>query len=196
MKTMKLSVALAAALFSATSFTGKVSAFVNVIPMDIPEKSIVQVTAPENTAASVYIYDEDGTMLHADRINQKSSTTRIYDFTNLESGVYTFESRMDLMNVTKKIGVNDSKVEILSKEFEFKPVFMVKRDQLMVNFMNQEMAEIEFTLESSDEIYYTGNEGNDFNFQKTIDISKLWNGEYYATLKVGGQTYYHYFNVN
>ena len=195
MKTIKLSVAFAAALFSATSFTGKVSAFVNVIPMEIPEKTIVQVTSPANISASIYIYDDAGTMLHSDRISPESST-KLYDFSNLRDGVYTFESNSEYMNITKKIGIEDSKVEILSKETEFKPYFSVEEDELIVTFIHQDLKDVEFSIENAIEVFYQENEGNELNFQKKFDISKLWLGEHYAKLKVGGKTYHHYFNLN
>jgi hypothetical protein len=134
-------------------------------------------------------------MLHSDEISS-DATTKVYDFSNLRDGIYTFESKSENMNITKKIGVEGSKVEILSKESEFKPIFSVENDELRVNFLNQNMEDVEFSIESTAEVFYQENEGNEMNFQKKFNISNLWLGDYYAKLKVAGNTYYHYFNVN
>jgi hypothetical protein len=195
MKTNKIIVALFAALFGITSFTAKVSASVNVIPVDIPDRTIVQVTSPANTTASIYVYDSEGTVLHSDLISPEASI-KVYDFSDLRDGIYTFESRSELMNITRKIGVEDSKVEILSKETEFKPYFSIEENELKVNFLNQDQKDVEFSIENALGVYYQGLEGDKTNFSKKYDISNLWLGYYYAKLKVGGKTYYHYFNVN
>jgi hypothetical protein len=195
MKTTRLSIAFAAALLSATSFTGKVSAFVNLIPMDIPERTLVQLTSPSNVSASIYFYDGAGKLLLSDKIHPESST-KLYDFSNLPDGVYTFESQTDQMNITKKLVIKDSKVEILSKETEFKPYFSVDENEMKVSFVNQDQKAVEFSIENDQEVFYQGNGESDFHFKKMLDISNLMFGEYYAKLKVGAKTYYHYFNVN
>jgi len=195
MKTIRLTIAFAVALFSATSFTGKVSASVNVIPVDTPDRALVQVNSPANVSLSIYFFDGAGNLLLSDRISPESSS-KLYDFSNLPDGVYTFESKSDNMNITKKIGIEDSKVEILSKETEFKPYFSVEENELKVSFLNQDQNAVELSIENALEVFYQGNGGNDFHFQKMLDISNLSSGEHYAKLQVGGKTYYHYFNVN
>ena len=195
MKTMKLSIAIGAGLLSAALFSGKASAIVYVIPVDVPERAIIQVTSPSNAPASIYFYDAAGTMLVSDKISPESSQ-KLYDLSNLSDGVYTFESITDYMNITKKIGIENSKVEILSKETEFKPYFSVEENQLKVNFANQDQNAVALSIENDFQVFYQGKGGSDFHFQKILDISNLLLGEYYAKLKVGGKTYYHYFDVN
>jgi len=197
MKRIKLSYVFAAALFSATLFMGKLTAsdnVISVIPMNFPDRAIVQVTSPSMVSASVYIYDAEGTVLYADRISAESST-KLFDFSNLRDGVYTFESNSDNMNIIKKLGVKGDRVEILSKETEFKPVFSFDGNELKVNFLNQAQKDVEFSIENATSVFYKGDEGNDFTFHKKYDLSSLWLGDYYAKLKVGGKTYYHHFDV-
>ena len=196
MRTLKLSLILAALLIGITSFTGKVSAYVNVVIMEIPMKSIIQITAPKTVEASVLIYDEDGIVLYRDRFDENSSSTKVFDFTDLKDGVYTFKSYSNLMNITKKIKVDDSKIEIQSREEEYKPLFEVDGDKLKVNFFNHTNDEIHFSLENNDRIYFKAKGYTSDNFKKKIDISNLWSGEYYALLKVGNRTYYHPFSKN
>lgn len=195
MKNLKLHTILAAALFTASSFTGNAFAFINVVPVENASKAVVRVSSPSNAEASIYIYDAAGTRLVSDMISPDAST-KYYDFTNLPDGIYTFESFSDYISVAKEIGVSNSRVEILSVETEFKPYFLVEDDKLRVSFLNQDMKDMEFSIESVTEIFYQETEGSDMTLNKKFNISNLRAGEYYATLKVEGKTFYHYFSVN
>lgn len=195
MKKYRFTSVLIAAMIMATTFTLKASDFVSVIPVDIPERTIVQVTSPLKASASILIYDFEGTMLFSDRLSPEVST-RLFDFSQLPDGVYTFESNSDYISITKKIGIKDSRVEVLSKETEFKPVFAVDGDQLTVNFLNLDQSSVEFSIENENSVFYNETEGSEMHFGKKFDISKMVNGEYFARLKVDGKTFYHYFNVN
>ena len=195
MKTHNLTLALVAAMLSVTSFFGEASAFVIVVPVEVSDKTMVQVSSPAKLAASIYIFDAAGRKLVSDEITPGAST-KYYDFTKLPDGVYTFESFAGQMNIAKQIEVRNSRVEILSRETEFKPFFVMDGSALKVSFLNQDMENIEFSIENNIEVFYQEEEGNDLTFNKKFNTSRMQAGEYYATLKVDGRTFYHYFRVD
>lgn len=196
MKTKKfLSIAAGALLFTSAFHVKASSPFIDILIMEIPTKSIVQVSAADAVDAFVYITDQEGTVMFHDVINSESISTRVFDFSNLQDGTYTIYSESDFVDITKTIELKDSKIESVNKETEYKPIFKVEDNILKVNFLNQKMNDIEFSLENPTNIFHEEkNEGN-FSYQKQIDVSNLMRGEYFAKLDTGVRTFYHFFEV-
>jgi hypothetical protein len=196
MKTIKLLFVSAIVGISSFIFSGNVHAFfIDLVPVDIPDKAVVKLVSPNNQTAFIYIAGPEGDFLLRESITLDEASRRLYDFTNLENGIYTFYSSDEQSTTTKKFKVEGSSVEILSKEVEYKPIFNIKGKHLTVNYFNKEMEDVEFIIEGRNLYFRQDEDGNAISFQKQFDISKLLRGEYYASMKVGRNQYYHKFNV-
>ena len=198
MKTIKLSIYFAAVIIGTSFFTNKVAASISVVPMDMSETAVVKHIAVANQAGSVSIYDAKGVFLNTYRLKPDASSTKLFDFSKVESGIYTFNVKSEVMNTTSKIKVEDSYVEVLSSDIEYKPFFYLDGKELRVNYLNTDLEDMQLSLESYDDIvYYAEEEGNSLRLQKRFDISKLFSGEkYLAKLVVGYKTYYYTFNIS
>jgi hypothetical protein len=196
MKTIKLLFISAVVGISSFVLSGNALAFfTDLVPVDIPDKAVVELVAPNNLTALINIANPKGDIFYNESVTMSDALTRYYDFTNLKGGIYTFYSSEEYSTTTKKIRVEGSSVEILSKEVDYKPVFSVKGKHLNVNYFNKKMEEIEFVIDGKYDNFYQDNEGNTISFGKQFDISKLPRGVYYALMNVGGKQYYHKFNV-
>ncbi|MEE9463120.1 MAG: hypothetical protein V3V53_14870 [Bacteroidales bacterium] len=196
MKTIKLLFVSAMVGISSFVFSGNALAFfIDLKPVDIPDKAVVRLEAPKNYTASIYIAGPEGDILLEESITLDEASTRLYDFTNLDNGIYTFHSSDEQSTTTKRIKVEGSSIEILSKEVEYKPIFNINDKSLSVNYLNMGSEDIEFIIEGKYSSFYLVDEGNEIRFRKQFDISKLPRGEYYALMNVGNKQYYHKFNV-
>ena len=196
MKTLKLSIYFAAVIIGTSFFTNKAAATVPVIPMDISGKAVVKVVAVTNQLGSVSISDAKGINLNTYWLKPGDSSSRLFDFSDLENGIYTFNVKSDMMNTTTKVLVEDSYVEVISNVVEYKPLFIVDGKELKVNYINTDLEDMQLSIESSDRIYFAEEEGNSLRLQKIFDISKIIlipGEEYYAKLVVGDKSYYYTF---
>lgn len=197
MKTIKLLFISAIVGISSFVFSGNASAFfIDLVPVDIPDKAVVRLVAPKNYTASIYIAGPKGDLLLEESITLDEASTRLYDFTNLDNGIYTFHSSDEQSTTTKRIKVEGSSIEILSKEVEFKPIFNINDKSLSVSYLNNGSEDIEFIIEDKYSSFYQIDEGNEISFSKQLDISRLPRGEYYALMNVGGKQHYHNFKVD
>jgi len=196
MKTIKSLFAIAVLSLSTISFAGNAYAFLEVIPLNMMDKAVVKVVFPNNQNTIIYIGDPEGRTIHRETIKKGSSTAKIYDFSNVDDGIYTFNSITDQANVTKTIKVENSSIEVISTEVEYKPTFIIKENSLLVNYLNLEQEEIEMVIYNSYTDFYKSAEGNFQVFQKKFDISDMESGEYFAMIKVPGKNYIHSFNID
>ena len=195
MKTLKSKVILAAIGFSTIFFTSNAYAFFNVVPMNHSEKAIVKVEAPVNEDTYVVVNDSKGNTLHKESIKAGNMYAKYFNFSELDNGIYTFYSEIEHSTMIKKIKVENSNVKVISKEVEFRPVFKIQGDNLMVNYLNTGAKDIEFTIETDDAVYYNGEEGSSAAFHKNFNIEQLPRDTYYASLKTGGSTFRYTFET-
>ena len=198
MKTIKLSIYFAAVIIGTSFFTNKVAATIPIVPMDISERAVVKFVAVTNQSGSVSIVDAKGITLNTYGLKPGASSSTLFDFSEVENGTYTFNVKSEVMNTTSKIKVEDSYVEVLSSDIEYKPFFILDGKELRVNYLNTDLEDMQLSLESYDDmVYYAEEEGNSLRLQKRFDISKLFSGEkYLAKLVVGYKTYYYTFYMS
>ena len=197
MKTIKLSIYFAAVIIGTSFFTNKAAATIPVIPMDISERAVVRVIAVPNQTGSVSISDAEGITLNTYMLKPGASSSKLFDFSKVENGIYTFNIKSELMNTTTKIKVEDSYVEVISNDVEYKPLFIEHGKELRVNYLNTDLEDMQLSIESTGSVFYAEEEGNSLTLEKRFDIGTIMpRGEYYAKLVVGDKTYYHTFYVS
>jgi len=197
MKTIKSLFVVAVFSLSTICFAGNGDTFLEVIPLNKMDKANVQVVVPNNQRTFIYITDPESRVILQETIKKGSSTAKIYDFSNVDDGIYTLNSKTDQANVTKTIMVENSSIKVISSEVEYKPAFIIKENSLLVNYLNLEQEEIEMVIYNSyNTEFYKSTEGNSQVFQKKFDVSNMERGEYFAMIKVSGKNYIHSFNID
>ena len=179
MKTVKSLVYIAATGCSAFLFSGNTNATVNVVPMSIPGRAILEVVVPPSNDTWLYLSDEEENNLYCEEFSTDITFRQWLDLSNLNNGVYTIYSRTDNSENTEKVWVKDESVILLRDKVEYRPEFTQKGDELMVSYFNPKQRNIEITLRSSDDMYqfYDGDLGNSRAFNKKFDLSRMPRGE-------------------
>ena len=195
MKTMKSLITVTVLGLSTIIFSGNAFAFFDVVPVKLMDKTVVQVTVPNNLTTQVYVSNHEGEIIHRNSI-QKHTPSKIFNFSSLENGIYTFHAVSEQADVTKKIMIEDSSIEVISKEVEYKPTFIIEDDKIMVNYLNLDKEEIEMFISNSYSDLYRNSEGNSGVFQKIVNISGLDTGEYFAMIKAGDKKFIQSFYID
>jgi len=107
-----------------------------ITPITSEKKAMIELKNLKSIEVSIFISNAEGKFVHEEILKSQSSFGRVYDFTNLEDGKYTIISEDDYIRTTTEVKVGRSDVEVLSNEFEYKPIFSTKRSSVMVNYLN------------------------------------------------------------
>ncbi len=195
MKTINSLIAVAVLGLSTILFAGNAYAFLEVTPLNMMDKAVVKVVFP-NDQNSFIIADSEGKIILRETIKKGSSTAKIYNFSNVDDGIYTLYSTIEYGIATTKIMVKNSSIEVISNEVDYKPVFIIKDNHLLVNYLNLEQEEIEMVIYNSNAELYRSTEGNSQVYQKKFHFSHHERGEYFATITVGRKNYTHSFYID
>ena len=107
-----------------------------ITPITSEKKAMIELKNLKSIEVSIFISNAEGKVVHEEILKSQSSFGRVYDFTNLEDGKYTIISEDDYIRTTTEVKVGRSDVEVLSNEFEYKPIFSTKRSSVTVNYLN------------------------------------------------------------
>ncbi|MCK5464667.1 MAG: hypothetical protein KAI95_16675 [Bacteroidales bacterium] len=138
MKTMNailatITIGASALLSTAEAYAGD---GMEITPITSEKKAMIEFKNPKSIDVSIFISNAEGTVVHEEILKSQSSFGRVYDLTNLEDGKYTIISEDDYIKTTTEVKVGRSDVEVLSNEFEYKPIFSTKGSSVMVNYLN------------------------------------------------------------
>jgi hypothetical protein len=162
---------------------------------DEVEMEKIKVEVPQLFDLDVSITDTEGRILYSETLDKGSKRAIVYNLSKLDDGEYTFLSKAGHQEVTKILEVKDEQLKVVSKEIENKPIFNVKNDMVLINYLNDKNKDIKISLEDNISIYYTKEMGTDIDFRKAIDISKLSRGAYYVVLDIGDDQHTYHFDV-
>lgn len=166
------------------------------IPYDVKDKASVKIMFPNKQNTFIYLSDAEGRLLLRETFKKGSSIARSYDFSNVDDGIYTFYSETEYANVTIKVRVKKSSIEVINNEVDYKPLFIIKDNSLLVTYLNYELEKLELVIYNSYADFYTNNEGNSFVFQKKFNTSDMESGEYFVKIMVGSKYYNHRFYID
>lgn len=190
MKTrINLKASLVFLAIASLSISSYASGDINISPMKEDSRAKVEIEVPTREDVNVTVMDPTGMVIHNDFINKNSEYRKVYDFSQVDDGVYTFVSKSGFITVTKTIELKDNSVSIMNKEFSYAPVFAIDGDILKVSFLNKSQEEISISLIDSSKDYLKEKGDNSLAYGKMIDIKNLPAGEYIFALAVGGKEY-------
>ncbi len=82
--------------------------------------------------------------------------SRLFNFTNLENGVYKLVTTTGHKVVTNEIQVNESEIKLNKTEVEFQPVYRLEDKLLKIDFLNTDAHEVRLTISENKIANYTG----------------------------------------
>ncbi len=117
---------------------------------------------------SVKILSENGTLLYNDRLNTLNTKGIKYNLKNLTSGKYKVILENESKRVIETIILFDSKIVTKEAEVYFKPVFKMKENKLIINFLSFNDSATVAIYNQEDQIYLE-------KFNKVNPLNKVFN---------------------
>jgi hypothetical protein len=171
------------------SISSRASGDINVSAVKESSKAIVEIEVPTQDDVNVSLMDPNGKVVHYDVISKNSEYGKVFDFSQVNDGVYTFVTKAGYITTTKTIELDNNSISILNKEYSYDPIFIVDGDFLKVSFLNKSTEEISISLEDSKKEYFKDQGDNSLAYGKMINIKNLPSGEYILALAVGDKEY-------
>jgi len=160
----------------------------------------MKISVPSDMETFVSVLDQDGDMIYSDLVARDDNAGKMYDFSEMENGIYTFKTLTQHKVVETTFEVEMNEMNILREDISYRPVFWINDDMLSISFMNLDQGEVYLTLEDelpvNDEVsvLYEEKAESDMTYERIFDIQNLSEGEYTITLRSGENTYKYLFN--
>ncbi|WP_167604754.1 hypothetical protein [Maribellus sediminis] len=171
---------------------------VEIIPVK-KEKTEVDVHTVPNVPIVVQLEDGYGSVLYSDK--EKPATfdyKKIYDFSNLDDGNYTFIVKVGNENSLKNLVVKNGTVQITGQKEELSPDFKLDGKFLEFTFPNIDDKDTRILLYDKDNGYWVYQESllPKYDIKQALNLSKLDSGNYMAVLISGKNVYNYDFKLN
>ena len=171
---------------------------VDVIPGE-KEKALVNVLVAPHSQFEVELKDSNGKIVYTDSKESHSyNCKKLYDFSELASGKYTFEVKLGGQTEMENLVVNNGKVQIVGQEDQISPYFSLNGKFLEFTFPNSEQKSGRLLLYDNDTKHWIFQERlfPEFDIQQALNLSKLNSGSYKAVLINGTNAYDYDFQLD
>jgi len=171
-----------------------------VTSMEESAAGAMQISVPSDMETYVSVIDQEGDMIYTDMVARDDNAGKMYDFSEMENGIYTFKTVTQHKVVETTFEVEMNEMNILREDISYRPVFWIQDDMLSISFMNLEQSEVYLILEDElpvkDEltVIYEEKAESDMSYERIFNIKNLSKGEYTLTLTTGGNTYNYLFD--
>jgi hypothetical protein len=122
-----------------------------------------------------------------------TSYSKLYDFTMLEDGNYTFEVNVNNEKEVADLSLKNGKIQVMDSRKEVKPFFTVNKNILEISYLNYAKEELNLHVydKITNELLYKKKLEPSFAVNYGLDFSKLNKGKYDAVL-AGENNFYEY----
>ncbi len=145
----------------------------------------------------ISVSDAAGVVLYSGSINYNGNIKNLYDFSQLQDGVYTVEVNKDFEIDINSIKVKANKVTFLettSKKI-FKPVFRLNDSQLIISKLAMDSNEMDVELYFKNDIILSETiKGSDV-LNRIYKLDQNLKGEYTAIIRANGRVFVENFKI-
>ncbi|QGY44594.1 hypothetical protein GM418_13255 [Maribellus comscasis] len=166
---------------------------VNIVPGE-SEKAVVNVTNAAQSQFEIEIKNENGDIVfYKETKSPSTSYKKVYDFSMLEDGHYTFTVKLDKEMETNILDVSNGKVKVVSERKDVEPLFLFKDDEFRVAYLNFAKENVKFYLydNNTNQLVLEKDLKSDFAINYGLDFSKMKRGSYDAVI-AGEKNFYEY----
>jgi len=145
----------------------------------------------------ISVSDEGGQVIYSGNINSNGSLNSLFDFTQLEDGIYTIEINKDFVIEINSIKVKDSVVTFIedSKEKIFKPVFRSEDSKVLISKLALDSDEMTIELYYGTELIHTETVNGKEILNRVYKLDETLRGEYTAIIKSNDRVYVENFRI-
>ena len=146
---------------------------------------------------SISVTDAAGELIFSGVINFDGNVSRLYDFSQLEDGLYNIEVEKDYEIEISTVEVKNNSVRFIFQGAEkiFKPVFRVEEDRVIISKIAIDTAEMQIDLYYGDVLIHSENvEGTDV-LNRVYKLDNTIKGDYTAVVKSNKRVYVENFRI-
>lgn len=186
MKTLIKGILVVAVMF------GTSTAYANEVLKVLPTYKMI------NEGDSISVTDASGKVIYKGLINHSGNLVRLFDFTQLNNGVYTVEITKDFEIEILNLEVKNQEVSLMVNSHEkiFKPVFRTKNNQLIISKIALDTKEMKVEIYFEDELIYTENvKSQEDTLNRIYRLDESNRGNYTAIIKTNNRVYAKNFRI-
>ncbi len=147
--------------------------------------------------SQISVYDEAGNKIYSGKVKYNGNLTKLYDFTQLDNGIYTIEINKDFEIEVNSIFVKNREVTFVenSNEKIFKPVFRNEDSRLIISKLGVDTNEMKVKLYFEDNLIYTDKVEGTQVLNRVYRLDESLPGEYTAVVNVSDRVFVENFRI-
>ena len=192
MKTMKTTFLVMIATLAASVVMASGNLKVNLVSND-SQAALVEISNAKMVNYEIELTDEFGNQLYSMETEApRSELKKRYDFSNLEDGTYWYSVKINDEQITKRLAIENGKVEVADIRKTVDPYFQQEGDMIKLSFLNFENENIKmYVYDENDKLLTEANLGNGFSIHKGVNLADLNPGTYELVLTNDYEVFQH-----
>lgn len=145
----------------------------------------------------VSIYDEDGTLVYSDKMENNGNVRTMFDFSNLKDGIYTIEINKAFEIFINRFEIADRNVRFLEAERKIihKPVFRTEKNKVLISKLALDSNEMKVELYFENDLIHSERIDGEAVIKRVYQLDMEEQGEYKAVIKSNGRVYIENFRI-
>ncbi|MBD0852158.1 hypothetical protein [Maribacter arenosus] len=144
-----------------------------------------------STDATLKFIDEQGNVIFAEALEDKTEYLKRFNLNSLETGTYFLEVEDAVKETEYTILVEDSGISIENKLEKNKPVFRKKDGMVYLNLLNLSKKEVEIkVIDNNDRVVYNQVFKNEGLIEKAFNFKNAYSGRYNIIVKNFNDKYF------
>ncbi|MGJ8548545.1 hypothetical protein [Winogradskyella wichelsiae] len=146
---------------------------------------------------SITVTDAAGSVVFSGLINFDGNISSLYDFSQLNDGVYIIEVDKDFEIEINTVEIKNNNVSFIDQRSEkfFKPVFRVEQDRIIISKLALNSAEMKVDLYFENELIHTETIKGGEIINRVYKLDKKIKGEYTAVVSSNNREYIENFKI-
>ncbi len=137
-----------------------------------------------STDATLKFIDEQGNVIFAEALEDKTEYLKRFNLNSLETGIYFLEVEDAVKETEYTILVEDSGISIENKLEKNKPVFRKKDGMVYLNLLNLSKKEVEIkVIDNNDSVVFSQVLENEGLIEKAFNFKNAYRGRYNIIVK-------------
>lgn len=150
----------------------------NVVPLTA-DRAVVSIQNETAAMFKLSIYAENGDLVYYKQSAKPlNNYQKVFDFKNLENGIYTMNLKVNDTRVSKEFAVASNEITIGESKFRFDPYFNFSDEVLKLSYLNFDSESFSLSIYNEEGVVYQTKLGNDFALTTGYDLSALSSGKY------------------
>ncbi|WP_299108002.1 hypothetical protein [uncultured Winogradskyella sp.] len=144
-----------------------------------------------NEGDLISVSDASGEVIYNGRINYAGNLEKLYDFSQLNNGIYTVEVNKDFEIIVNSVEVKNNVVTFIenSNSKIFKPVFRTIDSKVIISKLAIDTDEMEVELYFENELIHTEVAKGKETINRVYQLDKSLRGDYTAIIRSNGRVF-------